>query len=72
MSLNPARTLGSAVAAHAWSDLWLYFTAPPLGMLLAWRSTVRVRGFGAVLCAKLAHPRSGPCIFQCAYAPRQI
>ena len=68
MSLNPARTLGSAVAASAWSDLWIYFTAPPLGMLLASELYVRTRGMGAVLCAKLAHPRSGPCIFRCAYA----
>jgi aquaporin Z len=70
MSLNPARTLGSAVAAGAWSDLWIYFTAPPLGMLLASELYVRTRGLGAVLCAKLVHPRSGPCIFRCAYADR--
>jgi len=68
MSLNPARTLGSAVAAHAWADLWIYFTAPPLGMLLASELFVRTRGLGSVLCAKLAHPRSGPCIFRCAYS----
>ena len=67
MSLNPARTLGSAVAAGAWPDLWVYFTAPPLGMLLASEMYVRVGSPGAVLCAKLAHPRSGPCIFRCAY-----
>src|SRR5437867_10000203 len=35
MSMNPARSLGSAVPAQVWSDLWIYFTAPPLGMLLA-------------------------------------
>jgi aquaporin Z len=67
MSLNPARTLGSAVAAHAWEDLWIYFTAPPMGMLLAAELYVRTRGLGAVICAKLVHPRSGPCIFRCAY-----
>jgi hypothetical protein len=27
--------LGSALAAWNWTDLWIYFTAPPLGMLLA-------------------------------------
>jgi aquaporin Z len=69
MSLNPARTLGSAVVARAWSDLWIYLTAPPLGMLLASELYVRARGVGAVLCAKLVHPRTGPCIFRCAYAP---
>lgn len=66
MSLNPARTLGSAVAAGAWSDLWIYFTAPPLGMLLASELYVRSRGRNAVLCAKLMHPASGLCIFGCA------
>jgi aquaporin Z len=72
MSLNPARTLGSAVAAHTWSDLWIYFTAPPLGMLLASGLFVRLRGRAAVLCAKLAHPRSGPCIFECRYGPATV
>jgi aquaporin Z len=65
MSLNPARTLGSAVATGAWADLWIYFTAPPLGMLLASELYIRLQGYGAVLCAKLVHPRSGPCIFRC-------
>ena len=69
MSLNPARTLGSAVAAHTWADLWIYFTAPPSGMLLASELYIRTRGYRAVLCAKLAHPSGGPCIFHCAYAP---
>jgi aquaporin Z len=66
MSLNPARTFGSAIAAGGWSDLWIYCTAPPLGMLLASELYVRLRGHGAVRCAKLVHPRSGPCIFRCA------
>ena len=35
MSMNPARTFGSAVAAGDWTALWLYFTAPPLGMVAA-------------------------------------
>jgi aquaporin Z len=37
MSMNPARTFGSAVGARTWAFLWIYFTAPPLGMLLACR-----------------------------------
>lgn len=35
MSLNPARTLASAVAAQDFRDLWVYLVAPPLGMGLA-------------------------------------
>jgi aquaporin Z len=65
MSMNPARTLGSAVAAGAWQDLWVYWTAPPLGMLLAAELYVRLRGRASVLCAKLYHPKTGPCIFAC-------
>ncbi len=35
MSMNPARTFGSALPAQLWQAVWIYFTAPPLGMLLA-------------------------------------
>ncbi len=34
-SINPARTLASALFAHRYTALWLYFTAPLLGMLTA-------------------------------------
>jgi aquaporin Z len=37
MSMNPARTLGSALPAGNWHGLWIYFTAPPAGMWLAAR-----------------------------------
>ena len=35
MSLNPARSLASAVAAQDFRPLWVYLVAPPLGMGLA-------------------------------------
>src|SRR2546427_7436811 len=35
MSMNPARTFGSALSAHVWTALWVYLSAPFLGMLLA-------------------------------------
>jgi aquaporin Z len=63
MSMNPARTLGSAVFARDWTALWVYFTAPPLGMLLAAELYVRRRGMGAVFCAKLDHAAGYRCIF---------
>lgn len=37
MSMNPARTFASAVAAGNFAFLWLYFTAPVLGMVGAAR-----------------------------------
>src|SRR5919108_3985574 len=35
MSMNPARSLASAVPAGTWDALWIYIIAPPLGMLAA-------------------------------------
>jgi len=59
MSMNPARSLGSALAARDLGALWIYFTAPPLGMLAAASLLgARVRG-----CAKLDHAPDVACIF---------
>jgi aquaporin Z len=44
MSANPARTFGSAFSASYWHALWIYFTAPPLGMLAAAETFLRLRG----------------------------
>jgi aquaporin Z len=68
MSMNPARSLASALPAGAWAPLWIYFLAPPLGMLLAAHVYVRRRGLGGVLCAKLHHDNDKRCIFRCRYA----
>jgi len=67
MSMNPARSFASAASAGHFSSLWLYFTAPPLGMLLAAEVFVRVRGSRAVHCAKLHHQNAQRCIFRCGY-----
>jgi aquaporin Z len=64
MSMNPARTLGANLLAHSLRALWIYFAAPPLGMLLAAETYVRITN-RPVRCAKLNHPTSGPCIFRC-------
>jgi aquaporin Z len=68
MSMNPARSLASALPAGAWPPLWIYFTAPPLGMLLAAELYLRRRGAAAVFCAKLHHDTTQRCIFRCRYA----
>lgn len=67
MSMNPARTVASALPAHVWTDAWLYFLAPPLGMLLAAQAYLLTRGAGAVLCCKLHHDNDSRCIFRCRY-----
>ena len=63
MSMNPARTFASAVPAHYWHALWLYFTAPLIGTLSAAEVYVRTRGIQSVICAKLHHENSKRCIF---------
>jgi MIP family channel proteins len=68
MSMNPARTLASAVGADMWRALWLYFVAPPLGMLLAAEAYRRLAGPRGVICAKLHHHNNRRCIFKCGYA----
>jgi len=50
-SINPARTVGSAVFAHLWTAIWVYFLAPLLGMLGAAEGYART--------AKAAEARAG-------------
>ncbi|HUR94973.1 MAG TPA: aquaporin [Gemmatimonadales bacterium] len=66
MSMNPARTFGSALFAGDLSALWIYFTAPPLGMLGAAQLYLAWRGRQSIACAKLHHQNSKRCIF-CEY-----
>jgi aquaporin Z len=54
MSMNPARTLASAVPAHYWTALWVYFTAPLLGMFLAAEVFLRTKGARSIACSKTA------------------
>jgi aquaporin Z len=68
MSMNPARTFGSAVLPRHWDSLWIYFLAPPLGMLFAafLHSALRL----PVACAKFHHQNEKRCIF-CEYRVAQ-
>jgi aquaporin Z len=67
MSMNPARSLASALGAGHWTGLWIYFAAPPLGMLAAAelhrRSSEARSG-----CAKLHHSPAVRCLF-CGHDP---
>lgn len=69
MSMNPARTFGPALLGEIWDSLWIYFAAPPIGMLLAAETFIRVhaRGPAAIWCAKLQHDAGSRCIFRCAH-----
>jgi aquaporin Z len=60
MSMNPARSFASAAPAGLWSDLWIYFAAPTLGMWLAAALHGRRRAPGG--CAKLVHAAGVRCI----------
>jgi aquaporin Z len=67
MSMNPARTFGSALVSQLWTALWIYFVAPPLGMLAAAELYRWQWGVHAVICAKLHHHNRKRCIFRCGY-----
>jgi aquaporin Z len=63
MSMNPARSLGSAIPAMRWDALWVYFVAPPLGMLLAAEARRRWSAGVAPGCAKYDHDPRYRCLF---------
>ena len=65
MSMNPARSVASAIVAHSWRAIWVYFAAPIAGMALAAATFIRQRGAIAAPCGKMMH--STPCHF-CDYA----
>lgn len=63
MSINPARTLASAVPSGVFDSLWVYLVGPPLGMLAAAEVYVRLHGPHAVHCCKLNHESHEQCPF---------
>jgi aquaporin Z len=66
-SLNPARTVSSALFAGVWTAMWLYLSAPLMGMLFAASVYVLTSGSEAVLCAKIYHDLHSPCPFRCRF-----
>jgi aquaporin Z len=70
MSINPARTFASAVNSAQWASIWIYFTAPIMGMLAAVDIYRKLRPDHKVICAKLDHPDHRRCI-HCGYDPHQ-
>src|SRR6266478_5006036 len=65
MSMNPARTFGSAFVGHLWTGLWIYFIAPLLAMQLA--ALAYLRSKHTVYCAKYHHHNNQRCIFNCRF-----
>jgi aquaporin Z len=64
-SMNPARTIASAIPAMQYPSFWIYLTAPFIGMFSA---AVLYKYFrGVVHCAKLYHSKFYTCIFYCGY-----
>jgi aquaporin Z len=61
MSMNPARTFGSAVIGHVWTAFWLYLVVPPAAMLAA-AELHRRHGAEGAGCAKLHHENRRRCI----------
>jgi aquaporin Z len=64
MSMNPARTLGPDLVGHMFRGVWIYFIAPPIGMLAAAELAGSWPHWLSIRCAKLYHD-SGHCIFGC-------
>jgi aquaporin Z len=62
MSMNPARSFAPAVHAGYWHALWIYFSAPTLGMLAGAEVFLRARDGLRPFSAKLHHNRKR-CIF---------
>lgn len=63
MSMNPARSFGSAFASGTWTAFWVYLLAPPVAMTLAAEAFRRVGRAREAHCAKLHHDNDKRCIF---------
>jgi aquaporin Z len=63
MSINPARTVASALPSGVWTAGWIYFIAPIGGMLLAVEIYRALKRGVQVACAKWNHDPRQRCIF---------
>jgi aquaporin Z len=69
MSINPARSLASAIPARQWASFWIYIVAPILGMQVTAMLFAVLAPF--VPCAKLCHSATQRCI-HCGYTPLSV
>jgi aquaporin Z len=63
MSINPARTVASALPSGIWTAAWIYFVAPIGGMFLAVELYRALSKGTQVACAKWNHDMRHRCIF---------
>ena len=68
MSMNPARSLASAIPAQRFDAFWVYCIAPPFGMLAAAELRHWLIARGEVHCAKIDHDPNVRCI-HCGHEP---
>ena len=68
MSMNPARTVGSALPSGIWTAIWVYFLAPTVAMVSAGQIYRHWRGAHHVFCAKYHHHNDKRCIFRCGFS----
>lgn len=66
-SVNPARSFSSAMFAHLWHGLWIYFIAPCLGTIAAIVLYKKVAGPERIYCAKVFHDLRSTCPFDCRF-----
>jgi aquaporin Z len=66
-SVNPARSLSSALFAHIWQGIWIYLIAPSLGMIAAGALYKRIAGPDRIYCAKVFHDLQSTCPFNCRF-----
>ncbi len=69
MSINPARTVASAIPAWVWASSWIYFIAPPVGMLIASEVFLYIKKYspGQIPCPTdpTATCTSKRCVYMC-------
>ena len=65
MSMNPARTFGSAFVGHMWTGLWIYFTAPVLAMQLA--ALIYLRGKASFIAQNIIITIGTAASFNCRF-----
>jgi aquaporin Z len=66
-SVNPARTFSPALFAWIWQGVWIYFSAPCLGMLSAAAIYIKTVGLNRVYCAKVFQDVRSVCPFRCQF-----